>query len=885
MKATKRYRPLFRLWFTRSHAADVDEEFQFHLTMRAAELERHGYAPARAREIALAQFGDINDARRFCRAEDERRMREYRKTLHLDNVRQDIVVAFRAMRRQPAFAFSTILTLGIAIALATSAYGVMHAYIVRPLPYPDADRVVRVRPTPTADPFPNAPRLAGVDWSIGDSVFATTVEWDLDAFTVVGSDRSESVYGAWVSPGYFTALGLRPAVGRSFTTSEFTTNQPIAIISDALWSRQYNRDPSIIGRTVRIQSSERANGAEQVTIVGVMPRDAWHIDRFTDVLRPQSTRLFPGMAVLRPGMSMREAEDRLNAIVRPLISGTIDPAWRMSLVGVQEAYTFRIKPTLVALVGGAVFLLLIAGASVAGAQTARAAARRAEIQIRTALGASRGRIIMQLVTESLVIAAAAATIGAIVAGAVLATFGSLVGRQLGAAIPGGDNRLALGTGILALVIALGSALGAAFGLLPALAMTRSAVKQHGLGSSLGSGKGTARSATSPVLRRGLIVAQVAFTMMLLIGAGLMGRTILAITTTPLGFTDEHVVKGDMFLPSARYPDAAKHRAGAERVLEAVTSDPAIRGAALSFPDPFRTFSVSPSRVITDRGHTPADSGRPAAGFLVTPSYFAVMEIPLVAGRAFASTDDAAAPRVVIVSQRLASALWPNEAAVGQRVRTAGDSVWATVVGVVSEIREPVEATPMPEIYWHLPQDPVPLFTVLARVSGDPADAGPTLQRAVARADNLLGIGNIGPLTELTDRAMRRHRALASVLSLFALLALGLAMLGLYASLAYVVAQRRREIAIRVAVGANAWAIRSLVLREGVALVGVGLLLGIALSLALTRLIASQLYGVTPTDPGTFGAIVALLGASALVASLAPIRQATRVQPAEIMRSD
>jgi predicted permease len=615
-----------------------------------------------------------------------------------------------------------------------------------------------------------------------------------------------------------------------------------------------------------------------------MHRDAWHTNRFTDVLRPLSTRLFPPMAVLKPGMSMREAEDRLNAIVRPLL-GAVDPAWRMSLVGVQEDYTARIRPTLVALVGGAVFLLLIAGASVAGAQTARAVVRRAEIQIRTALGASRGRIIAQLLTESLVIAAAAATIGVVVAGTTLATFGSVVGRQLGAAIPGGSERLALGPGLLIAVVASGCALGAVFGLLPALTITRGAANPHGLGSALGGGKGTARSAASPVLRRGLIVTQVAFTMMLLIGAGLMGRTVLAITTTPLGFTDEHVVKGDMFLPSGRYPDAAKQRAGAERVLEAVTADPAMRAAALSFPDPFRTFSLNPSRVITERGQTPADSGRPAAGFVVTPSYFAVMEIPVLAGRAFAPTDDAAAPRVVVVSQRLAGALWPNESAVGRRVRVVGDSVWATVVGVVGEIREPVEPTPMPEIYWHLPQDPVPLFTVLARVAGDPAAAGPALQRAVARADNLLGMGNIGPLSELADRAMRRHRALATVLSLFALLALGLAMLGLYASLAYLVAQRRREIAIRVAVGANAWAIRSLVLREGVALVGIGLLLGVALSLALTRLIASQLYGVTPTDPGTFGAIVGLLGASALVASLAPIRQATRVQPAEIMRGD
>jgi putative ABC transport system permease protein len=230
-------------------------------------------------------------------------------------------------------------------------------------------------------------------------------------------------------------------------------------------------------------------------------------------------------------------------------------------------------------------------------------------------------------------------------------------------------------------------------------------------------------------------------------------------------------------------------------------------------------------------------------------------------------------------------LWPGEAAVGRQVRIGGDSVWRTVVGVAGEMRHPVEPTPKPEVYVPFAQDPLPLLFVLTRVTGDPRDMGTALQRAVARVDDGLGLGNVQPLSELTDRATSRHRALATVLSLFALLALGLAMLGLYASLAYVVAQRRREIAIRVAVGANAWAIRRLVAREGIALVVGGLVLGVAMSLALTRLLASQLYGVTPTDPGTFGGIATVLGASALLAALAPLRQAARVQPAEIMRSE
>ncbi len=883
--SSRRYRRWLRLRLTRARAADVDDEFQFHLAMRARELETRGHSPERAREIALTEFGDIDDARRFCRAEDEARMREYRKTLWVDNMRQDALLAIRMLRRQPAFALSTVLTLGIAIALAAAAYGVVHAYLVRALPYPDADRLVMVRPAPTRDPFPNMPRLQDVNWRIADSVFAEVIAWDLDAFTIAGADRTESVRGAWVSPGYFSALGVRPALGRAFAPSEFAPNSSVVILSDGLWSRHYNRDPSLIGRSIRLQSLDNPTRAEVATVVGVMPPDAWHINPFTEVLRPLAPGPhFPPMARLRPGMSIDEAERRLNAVALPQL-GKVDPNYRLSLAGVQDEYTFRIRPALVALMGGALFLLLIAGASVAGAQTARAATRRAEIQLRIALGASPARITMQLLTESLVVALAAGLTGATIGSAVLTTVGNVVGTQLGAAIPGGVDRLALSPTLIALVVGTGTLIGAAFGLIPALVVTRVVSVAQNLGGALGSQKGAARSLASPVLRRGLIVAQVAFTMMLLAGAGLMARTILTIATTSLGFNDQHVVKGDMFLPPTRYTDAAGQRAGTERLLAGIAETPGVRGVAVSFPDPLRTFTLNDVRVRAEGGAARTDSGPPAAQYIVTPGYFDVLDIPLRDGRVFGAQDDSEALPVVIVSERLARELWPGQAAVGQQVRVGSDSMLRTIVGVVGEMHQPVESTPTPEIYVPFAQDPIPLLFVLARATGDPAELGPALQRAVARVDDRLGLGNVRRLSEMTEHATSRHRALATVLSLFALLALGLAMLGLYASLTYVVAQRRREIAVRVAVGASVWDIRALVAREGVALVAGGLALGVALSLALTRLLASQLYGVTPTDPSTFGAIVVVLGTSAVVASLVPVRQATRVQPAEIMRSE
>jgi predicted permease len=880
----KRYRRLFRLRFTRATAADVDEELAFHLTMRARALEAEGHSADRAREIALREFGDLEDARRFCRDEDEVRMRDYRRTLWLDNVRQDARLAVRTLRRQPAFALSTVLTLGIAIALAASAYGIVHAYLIRPLPYPEPERVVQVRATPTRDRFPNMPVLDKVDWRVADTVFSALVQWDLDAFTLVGGDRAESVQGAWVSPGYFATLGLRPAVGRGFEPAEFVSGAPVVILSDAVWSRRYNRDPSLIGRPIRLQSLDNPDKAEVATVVGVMPPNAWHINRFTDVLRPlRPDARFASIAQLKPGMSVDEAQRRLNALVLPQL-GKVDPAYHLSVVSLQAEYTYRLRPTLVALMGGALILLLIAGASVAGAQGARSAARRAEVQVRIALGASRLRITMQLLTESVVIATLAGVIGAAIAHTVLTTFGSTVGEQLGASIPGGVDRLALGAPMLALVVGAGTLIGAAFGVLPALVLTRAMARPENLIGSIGSQKGVARSAATPMLRRGLIVGQVAFTMMLLVGAGLMARTILSIATTSLGFDDAQVVKADMFLPTARYKDATAQSAATNRLLSAIAGAPGVRRVAASFPDPLRSF-LGPNVNVTGGAAARSDSGPPAAEYLVTPGYFDVLRMPLRAGRAFSSQDDAEAPKVAIVSEGLARALWPGETAVGRQLRIAADSVWRTVVGVAGEMQQPVETTPTPELYLPFAQDAHPLVFLIARVRGDPREMETTLQRSVARVDEGLGLANVRPLSELTDHVTTRHRALATVLSVFAVLALGLAMLALYASLAYVVAQRRREIAIRVAVGATRWSIRSLVAREGVTVVVGGLALGAAASLALTRLLTTQLYGVTPTDPVTFAGIAGLLGACALGAALAPLRQAARVDPAEIMRSE
>jgi putative ABC transport system permease protein len=391
----------------------------------------------------------------------------------MENLLWDLRFAARTLRRQPAFAFSTVITLGMAIALAATAYGILYAYLVRSIPYPAAERLVHLRPTPRGGAYVNAPSLAAVDWRATDSIFEKSVSWNPDRFILRHADRAHVMEGAWASPDFFAALGIQPVLGRGFASREYHGYAPVMMISDALWSRLFARDSAVVGRAMRVQSLESTTDAELLTVVGIMPPPTWHVGRDVDVLRPLQSdpHLMPLMARLKPGMSGAEAERRLNAVVLPQL-GAIDPAYGLSLVELRTQYTSRVRPTLILLTAGAGFLLLVAGASVSGAQTARMTARRPEIVLRSTLGASRARIAAQLVVENLLIAVLASIVGAAVAQAVLATFGGAIGQRLGLAVPGGDEQLALGLGMLAAIVTAALLLGAMFGLLPAMIILR-----------------------------------------------------------------------------------------------------------------------------------------------------------------------------------------------------------------------------------------------------------------------------------------------------------------------------------------------------------------------------------------------------------------------------
>lgn len=874
----RRYRKLMRLPLFRGAARDVDEEFSYHLQQRVQELVRAGYDPHSAQTEALRRFGDVADARAYCTQEQQQRLTSMSRTLFLDGLRQDIVLSWRHLRREPGFAFSAIVVLAASIAIATASYGVAHAYLVRPLPYPEPDRLVQIIAGPSRQPLIRPPSLAAVEWPSVDSIFAETVAWDLDGFTLPDDRRPEYVDGAWVSPGYFAALGMRPTLGRGFTAEEYRGGAAVALISDALWERRFNRDPSIIGRAIRAHSTDRPRDLELVTVVGVMSADVWHVSGFTDMLRPLVGPRMPSLAKLREGMSISEAQRQLNATVLPQLGAGADPAWHMSLVSVQDEYTFEFRPVLIALVGAAAFLLLVGCASVAGAHAAHAVARRPELRIRMALGASRRRIFAQLLTEHLVIAACAAVLGVAAGNVVLQGIGALVAASLRAPVPGGPERLALDASVLAITLFSGVAIGVAFGLLPAMLSSR--VGGAGLGAERGLvGRGGVRSA-----RRALMVSQVAVTMMLLVGAGLMVRTLGALAAEPLGFEDEGIVKSTLMFPLGRYPDAAARVAGADKVLSALVADGRVAQAAIAAPHPFRG-QMPPLAVVAEAQRGTAAPEQRIIQYVASPGFFDVLGIRLLDGRAFGPLDDLRSTPVVLIGNQLAQRLWPAERPLGRRIRTASDTVWRTVVGIVADIREVSTGEQLPEVY--LPYSQVPRAYV-SIVMGSRQSTDAVIASAagiVAGVDDVLALSQTEALADVVERDGSRRRGLTAILVMFALLALSLAVVGLYSSLAHLVASRRREIAIRMAVGSRQGDIVRLVLGEAVPIVTAGIAAGVVLSLALARFIGSQLYGVSRTDPPTFAAIALIIAVAAIAAAALPVTRALQVEPAALLRGD
>ena len=802
----------------------------------------------------------------------------------MDTLGQDIRYALRALAQQRAFAIVAVLTIALGVGANTAIFSVVNAMLLQPLPYPAADRLV-VLWTTTGSGNNAVAWPEYLDWRAQSHAFEEMGVWRGQSVTLTGADTEpDRASGAFVTASFFDVVGAQARLGRTFRPEETepTTTQPVTVISHGLWTRRFGADPGILGRTLVLNGQPR-------TVIGVVgpefeggraPFDGWFMG--TEVWLPVAD--FPNAnglargqsellvaARLRPHTTVAAAQADLSLVARHLEQAYPDTHARRAVVvmPLHEQLVADVRPALLILLGAVGLVLLIACANVANLLLARASHRQRELALRSALGAGRRRLVAQLLTESMVLALAAGVLGA--------ALGSFALRGLVALVPasaGLPANLGIDRTVLAFTAGLSLLTGMVFGLLPAWQASRPdlvAVLREG-GRSVG---GAARRR----FRDGLVVAEIALSLVLLVGAGLLLRSVSALQGADPGFRTDRLLTMEFRLPPARYPQPAQMAAFFRAILERMRAVPGVESVALVRAVPFSGNGGSSLYEI--EGAAPAPPGREprTQTNIVSPGYFRTMGIPILRGRDVEERDTADATPVAVVSATFARTAWPGQDALGKRVRFKGNDRWWTVVGVAGDVKHgSFTDAPAPQAYTPHEQDPKIFACVVARTTGDPMAAADGIRRAIWSVDAQQPVWKVRSMEALLARARGPTRALSILIAMFAAVALVLAAVGIYGVMTYLVAQRTREIGIRMALGASAHTVVAMVVGRGLALTLAATVLGIAGAAALTRTLATLLFGVGPLDPLTFVAAAAVLGGVALLACWLPARRAARVDP-------
>ncbi|HKG90336.1 MAG TPA: ABC transporter permease [Gemmatimonadaceae bacterium] len=880
---------LSRLLGRSAFERSMDDEMRYHVDMEARELERGGMSPAGARRAALVAFGGVE---RF-----KEEGRDARGVTMLDELRQDAAYAVRAARRAPGFTTVAVLTLALGIGATTAIFSVVRGVLLRDLPFADPGRLVRVWATnPSRSETRSALSLPDLeDWRREGTVPGAAVE-RLAGFSTLPSglvlaDGGEPVRlrTAFISEDFFATLGVRPLVGRLPTPAEFREGRDrVVVISEGLWRSRFGGDPGIAaGRTVRLND-------EPFAVLGVLPAEvrfpgaspeAWtplSVVPATGIPRVRGNRWVQGLARLRPGATAERARAELSAVARRLEGeyGDSNGGWSgAALLPLHEELVGNVRGRLLVIFGAVVLVLALACVNVANLVLARASSRARELAVRTALGAGRGRLVRQLLTEGVLLALAGGVLGIALAwwGA-----GALVAVAARWLPPVGDVRpdwLVLG-----FALALATLTGVGFGLIPAtrpLEGIAGTLRESGRGIVSGGGPSINRG---PTLRQVLVAAEVGLAVMLVAGAGLLVKSFARLSRVDLGFDAEHTAYAKVTMLNSRYANATTYRPAALRMLEQVRAIPGVAAAAQTKDAPLR--GAGESQAFTVPAAPPAAPGeRPTASFLpVSPGYFAAMGIPLRAGRDLTEQDGDTAAAGVVASETAARALWPARDPIGEEIVLGAQRL--RVVGVVGDVRyEKVDSSARPMFY--LPQRlmsrRIITFVARARPGTAPAALVPALRAAIRAVEPDQPITELGTMRDAAVDAVAAPRFLTALVGLFGALALVLAAVGVYGVVAYVVGQRTNEIGVRMALGARPQDIAAWTLRTGLAPVFAGLAVGLAATLALSRLLAAQLYSVSPTDPAVFAAVLAILAAVSLFASAVPAMRAARTEPTVALR--
>ncbi|MGA2095972.1 MAG: ABC transporter permease [Candidatus Acidiferrum sp.] len=809
----------------------------------------------------------------------------------------DCGYAFRMMRKNLWFTAVAILTLALGIGANTAIFSVVHAVLLRPLPYPQGHQLVFLRQQAKKLGIEDMQFSVQeiLDYRAQNRTLSGLVEYHDMSFTLFGHGDPERVRTGVVSANYFDLFGVKALLGRTLLPDDDKPGAPpVLLLSYEYWKNNFGSDPAIVGKTFELNDKVH-------TVVGVLPPVPQYPNE-NDVYMPTSAcpfrsnkthvesrdmRMMEVFGRLKPGLTIEQASADFSAIAAGLKSAypksyPDDIGFTSVASPLQEELTHTARPTLLLLLAAAAFVLLIACANVANLTLARMARRERELAVRSALGAGRSRLLRQLLTESLLLACAGGLLGLLLAYSSLTLITDFVGRLTPRAREIHiDSQVLLFT----LIAAVGTSI--VFGTLSAL-LSRTNLSSSLKDGSSGAGLGRRHNR----MRSTLIVCQIAFSFMLLIGAGLMVRSLIKLQQVDAGIVPQRVLAMRTNFNWAKYTGPETTEVVVQKLLERVKSEPGVLSAAVSSRYPFEPEiitggpeSVSFSFQIEGRA-LEAGQAPPVSTFAsVSPDYFTTLGIPLKAGRLLADTDKSKAPDVVVINESARRKYWPNEDPIGKRVSGDGGEHWVSVVGVVGDVREfGLDRTPPPEFYGAQAQNAQPA-TLIVRTAAEPRSMARAITQAVHDVDSQTAVTHVLTLEQARYESMASPRVTASLLGTFAGLALVIATAGIGGIMALMVSQRVREIGIRIALGARPASILRMVLRQGMLLAGLGVAMGAAGAFVLTGLVKSLLFEVPPTDILTFSAVGAMLLSAAALASYLPARRASAIDPTEALRAD
>ncbi len=869
------WRRLLGLFLMRELERDLEEETNSHIEMQIEDNLRQGMSPEEARREALLKFGGVEQVKEA--------YRDRSRFGWVENLWQDLRYGARMSLKKPGFTLVAVLTLAIGAGASTAIFTVVNAALLRPLPYPEAERLVNVTTTMRRETVEvrSSSYPDFVDWRDQNTVFERIASLASPSFTLTGGAEPERVDGELASADYFPLLRAQAALGRTFLPEEDRApdTHRVALVGHGLWQRRFGGSPALLGQTIQLNNSD-------YTVVGIMPEgfrgvsdqaEIWLPMMMVSSVRPASQlqqrnqRWLDVVARLKPGVTLAQAQAEMDVIMRRSEQAYPDSnrSRGARATPLHEQFFGGLQLTLWILLGAVGCVLLVACANVANLQLQRAAGRASEMAVRLALGATPRRLVRQLLTESLLLALVGGALGLLIALWSVdfliklspVTFPSFVKLTLDARVLGFSLLISVLTATLS-------------GLAPALQAAKPAVyetlKAGGRDASGGLGRNR--------LLGSMVVSEIALASTLLIGAGLMIRSLQRLQAVDPGFDAERLLTMRVSLPLQRYPQD-QIIAFSQKLREQLQALPGAKSVALASDLPLSGIVSGGPIELEGRQDTPAGGEFRMYRHRVTPGFFSTLGIPFVKGRDFTADDHAQAPGVVIISEAMARRYWPNEDPIGKRLRQG--TPWLSIVGVVGEVKYrglPQNPNADPDIYLPLSQSPSGYLFMAARSEVDPKSLVAAARDVLRNLDPDLPVYDIATMPEMVADQTAQSRFGAWLLSLFGVLALILAAVGIYSVMAYAVEQRSREIGVRVALGARSGDVLKMVIGQGMRLTLLGVALGLGAALALTQLMKRLLYGVAAADPLTYGAIALLLTLVALLACWIPARRATKVDP-------